>query len=259
MDKKNRFEKLKNLLRKESFYVVLFLCLCVVASAAAISVRKAKANLTPPVAENSEDLPININDSSGSNIIDNADQVKNDTEKSSDQKSNDQKSNEEKSNETTKNTTQKASTVSNTNTVKFIKPLDGTLLRKFSYGIEMVKVDTNNYESIKGIYIATKVGTDVAAVADGVVEEVGNEDGDLSGWYVVIKHTNGIKSKYANLDQTINVKKDQKVTQGTTIGKVGDSAKKFTNKDVGEHLKFQMVDSKGEQVDPLKYFTLKTQ
>ena len=46
MDKKNRFEKLKNLLRKESFYVILFLCLCVVASAAAISVRKAKADLT---------------------------------------------------------------------------------------------------------------------------------------------------------------------------------------------------------------------
>ncbi|ERK32204.1 M23 family metallopeptidase [Clostridium intestinale] len=255
MDKKNRFEKLKNLLRKESFYVILFLCLCVVASAAAISVRKAKADLTPPVADSSDDLPININDSSGSNVIDNADQVKNTNDKSNEEKSDKNKD----ANKTSQNTTQKSTTVSNTNTVKFNKPLDGTLLRKYSYGIEMVKVDTNNYESIKGIDISAKVGTDVAAVAEGVVEEVGEEDGDLSGWYVVIKHTNGMKSKYANLDSNIKVKKDQKVTQGAVIGKVGNTAKKFTNKDVGEHLKFQMVDSKGEQVDPLKYFTLKTQ
>lgn len=245
MDKKTKFQKLKNLLRKESFYVVLFLCLCVVASAAAISVRKAKENLTPPVADNSDELPININDSSGTNVIDNADQVKNTAD-------------QEKT-ETTKNTTEKSSTVSTTNNVKFIKPLDGTLSRKFTYGTEMVKVDNNNYESIKGINIAAKVGTSVVAVAEGVVEEVGNEDGDLSGWYVVIKHPNGMKSKYANLDSEIKVKKNQKVTQGAVIGKVGDTAKKFTNKELGEHLKFQMIDAKGEQVDPLKYFTIKAQ
>jgi Membrane proteins related to metalloendopeptidases len=243
LDKKSKFQKLKSLLRKESFYVVLFVCLCVIASAAAISIRKAKENTNPPVADNSQDLPININNSGGTNKIDNAEQVKN----TQDTKS-----------QTNKGTTGKTQNVSSTSSVQFVKPLDGTLLRKFTYGVSLVKVDTNKYDSIKGIDIAGKVGSTVVAAADGVVDEVGSEDGDLSGWYVVIKHSNGLKSKYANLDSDIKVKKNDKVTQGSVIGKVGDTAKKLTNKEEGDHLQFQIIDSKGEQVDPLKYITLKS-
>lgn len=249
MDRKNRLERFKDLVRKESFYVVLFLCLCVIATATVISFRRVGVDSNPKVADSSGELPININDSSEGNIMDNADQVNNSTDNPT----------TEKAPVDTAKEDEKASTVSNTKSVKFIKPLDGILSRKFTYGTEVVKVNNNKYESIKGIDIASKVGSEVVAVADGVVEEVGNEDGDLSGWYVLIKHTNGMKSKYANLDSNIKVKQDEKVTQGNVIGTVGDTAKKFNNEELGEHLKFQMIDSNGEQVDPGKYFTLKSE
>lgn len=243
LDKQRKMEKLKALLRKESFYVVLFVCLCVLASAAAISIRKARENTNPPVAENSDNLPININNSGGSTTIENADQVNNDKKTKT---------------ETADSSAGKTKDVSSTGSVKFVKPLDGTLLRKFTYGTSVVKVDASKYESIKGIDIAGKIGTAVVAAADGVVDEIGSEDGDLSGWYVVIKHANGFRTKYANLDSNIKVKKNDNVNQGSTIGKIGDTAKRLTNKDEGEHLQFQVIDSKGEQVDPLKYITLKS-
>lgn len=71
-----------------------------------------------------------------------------------------------------------------------------------------------------------------------------------------IKHANGLKTVYANLDPKVNVKAGDKVTSSTVIGKVGNTVKIFGDK-FGEFLNIQVINSQGKQVDPLKYFSYK--
>ena len=85
-------------------------------------------------------------------------------------------------------------------------------------------------------------------------ENTGVEDGVV----VVIKHANGIKTKYCNLSEDLLVKTGDKVEEGTVIGKIGESARLFNKDNFGEHLNLQVLNSENEQMDPLKYFAYKT-
>ena len=45
---------------------------------------------------------------------------------------------------------------------------------------------------------------------------------------VEIKHTNGLKTRYGNLDENVLVKKGDKVKANQIIAKVGETAKVFS-------------------------------
>lgn len=96
-----------------------------------------------------------------------------------------------------------------------------------------------------GIDIATSVGTDVFATADGTVEYVG----ELIeyGKHIVINHKNGYKTIYAHLSEYA-VKINQKVKCGETIGFVGNTGKSLT-----PHLHYE-VSFNGKNVNPVPYF-----
>jgi murein DD-endopeptidase MepM/ murein hydrolase activator NlpD len=85
------------------------------------------------------------------------------------------------------------------------------------------------------------------------------ENSGVEEWVVVeIKHANGLKTRYGNLDANVLVKKGDKVKANQVIAKVGDTAKVFSKDAFGEFLNLQVIDAKGEQVNPEKYFTLKS-
>jgi murein DD-endopeptidase MepM/ murein hydrolase activator NlpD len=113
------------------------------------------------------------------------------------------------------------------------------------------------FRTIRGINIQANVGTEVKAAADGVVDFAENS-GVEEGVVVEIKHANGLKTRYGNLDANLSVKKGDKVTANQVIGKVGETAKVFSKDIFGEFLNLQVIDAKGEQVNPEKYFNLKT-
>ena len=108
----------------------------------------------------------------------------------------------------------------------------------------------NTYIQNTGIDYAGENAFDVVAILNGTVTKV-SEDEEL-GKIVEITHDNGIVSIYQSLSE-INVKKDDTVTQGLVIGKSGENK---LDKDLGNHLHFEIYDN-GSEVNPLNYLNTK--
>lgn len=99
-----------------------------------------------------------------------------------------------------------------------------------------------------GIDFDAALGSEMVAVADGVVEKVAWDDWGL-GYAIKIKHENGYHSIYGHcLD--IFVKEGDRVQRGQVIGLVGS-----TGFSIAPHLHFEMRKN-GEMIDPAPYFNL---
>lgn len=109
----------------------------------------------------------------------------------------------------------------------------------------IVKHD-NTYIQNTGIDYVGNNTFDVVSILNGVVINV-NEDEEL-GKSVEIRHDNGIVSIYQSLSE-VYVQKDSVVTQGLVIGKSGENK---LDKDLGNHLHFEIYDN-GQSVNPLNY------
>lgn len=103
----------------------------------------------------------------------------------------------------------------------------------------------------KGIdFSMWRCGDPIVATANGQIVTVTYAP-DF-GHYVIIKHKYGIYTRYAHM-QTVRVHKGQFVSQGQTIGTVGNSG--ITT---GPHLHYE-VHIGSEVVDPAKYINVKVQ
>lgn len=111
-------------------------------------------------------------------------------------------------------------------------PCNGKVIAKFS-------------KNHQGIDIQVPSGTQIHAAAAGTVTKVAKKDKKL-GKNVTIKHSNGLKTRYANCS-SISVKKGKKVKKGDVIAKAGStgSAKK-------SQCHFA-VQKNGTWKDPAKY------
>lgn len=247
---KNLKNKVKDFFRKEGFYIVLFLCICIIATVTAISYKMSNSNTKPKNNATEEELTLKQEDNITGEIP-NAERVENDVD-------NNELASTEDSQEVTEETSETAS-VNAVIEVEFLNPIEGTISRKFSSTpIKYHETeDRVTYKTVNGIDIKSSIGTEVKAAADGIIEvvlkdpsEVGVED----GVNVVILHANGMRTKYSNLDADILVNEGDKVTVGTVIGKVGATSALF-KEGFDEHLNLQVIDNDGQQVDPLEYFS----
>ncbi|MGK7908447.1 MAG: M23 family metallopeptidase [Synechococcus sp.] len=100
---------------------------------------------------------------------------------------------------------------------------------EFGWRVHPVTKRRRSYH--QGIDIATPSGTSIQAACDGVVFIAGPVDG--YGLYVSIRHGNGLTTGYGHLDR-IGVVVNQKVSQGETIGRSGN-----TGRSTGPHLHFE--------------------
>lgn len=66
------------------------------------------------------------------------------------------------------------------------------------------------------------------------------------GYYVLIDHGNGFKTRYAHCSK-LNVKVGQRVAQGEYIADVGNTGNSY-----GAHLHFEIIKN-GKLVNPLNY------
>ena len=80
----------------------------------------------------------------------------------------------------------------------------------------------------------------------------GSEKGGGWGNYVLIKHPNGMYSRYAHLRKGLMVTKGQYVTEDTQIGIIGDSGRA-----TARHLHFevQTSSSSNDRINPEPYLT----
>lgn len=235
----NNKDKVKDFFRKEGFYLILFLCLCVIATVAVITTKRNKA--LEEGNNNQSEFTLNVDKNQSSEVKkQNADRVEGNSE-------------DELAEGNTDSLDEGVNVSAGTNTeVLFSNPLEGLLSRGYTYPKPQAMSDGTS-RNIRGVNIQAAIGTEVKAAAIGEVKEVSTktEDGD----YVVIAHANGLYTKYSNLSKDIKVNVGDKVTEETVIGTVGESSKIFTNEDFGEHLNLQVYDSDGKDLDPTAYFT----
>lgn len=95
-----------------------------------------------------------------------------------------------------------------------------------------------------GIDLAGKEGSDVIAVASGVVTWAGKRYG--YGNLVEINHGNGYVTRYGH-NKAIDVNVGDTVKKGQTISKMGS-----TGRSTGPHVHFEVIRD-GRTVDPMKY------
>lgn len=129
-------------------------------------------------------------------------------------------------------------------------PVVGGITKEYSVDDLVYSETMNDWRTHNGLDIAAELGAQVKAAADGVVEQVYEDD--LLGVVVVIGHTGNTKTLYANLQNLDFIEVGKEVKQGDIIGGVGNSA----TAEIAEqpHLHFEVLVNK-ENVDPKQYLT----
>ncbi|HHD2752747.1 TPA: peptidoglycan DD-metalloendopeptidase family protein [Clostridium perfringens] len=247
MNKKDQF---KRFIKKDGFYVVLFVCLCLIATVGVVVANKSANNTgDESIAENSIE---NTEDNSAAtgNTFDDAELVEGKTEDVGD--SEEHASNEENVEEKAEGNNTDESVATSNQSQSFISPVkDGVITRV--YNLEPRLNESGQSASVyKGIDIEVAEGTEVLAISDGKVVEAGKGN-SKEGCFVKIEHQNGVVGFYGNLDPEIKVKEGDTVKKGDSIGKVGRTIQNSPSDRVSEtYLMFHMENSK-EPVDPQKY------
>lgn len=96
----------------------------------------------------------------------------------------------------------------------------------------------------EGVDIASRLGSTIKAMGDGVVAHAGTKSG--YGQMVELTHGQGYTTRYAHTSAVL-VKVGDRVTKGQPIAKVGSSGRS-----TGPHLHFE-VHRRGQAVDPRGY------
>jgi murein DD-endopeptidase MepM/ murein hydrolase activator NlpD len=101
-----------------------------------------------------------------------------------------------------------------------------------------------NQASHQGLDFAGAAGTQVLAVADGIVSHTGNDGG--YGRLIEITHGNGYITRYAH-NAKLLVKQGQTVKRGDAIALMGS-----TGRSTGTHLHFEVLRN-GKPMNPLSF------
>lgn len=122
------------------------------------------------------------------------------------------------------------------------RPIAGGWLSS-SYGY---RIDPFNGKKTfhSGIDFAAKEGTDVIAVADGIVSYIGERRG--YGELIELDHGNGYVTRYAHNEKII-VKTGDRIKKGGPIALLGS-----TGRSTGPHVHFEVL-REGTKIDPYKF------
>ena len=127
----------------------------------------------------------------------------------------------------------------------YIFPVDGEIIMEYSMDMPIYWQTLDQYMVHKGVDIAAKKETPVQACAGGTVTKI--DKNSKMGVTVEINHGNGMISVYSNLANDDLIELGEVVTQGTIIGKIGQST--MFEFDSPDHLHFEMWQG-NEPIDP---------
>lgn len=106
----------------------------------------------------------------------------------------------------------------------------------------------------KGIDIAAPQGSNVLAIASGIVTFAGWSSS--GGYMIIIEHSNHMDSRYCHLGEMLYVTKGQNVYAGQTIATVGPkyvSGGRLNGATTGPHLHLGIREN-GDDINPLQLF-----
>ena len=266
-------KSIKEFLDKRGFYIVLLLCIAVVAGTAVyVTTRNATSEMPEyearditPYEEDGNDL------AEGENLL-NA-QEPEDTQASVTGGESDigspasvdltegesaAKPEEDKKKDTTEPAKTPAKTAEpqkNTTPAKkqsFIMPVDGDVSLEFAKDTLVYSKTLEEWRAHTGVDLAADRGTPVKVVADGVVVDVRNDQ--YYGISIVVDHGDGIQTVYRNLASDDAVSVNEKVKQGQIVGSVGNTALDESSEQ--PHLHFEVLKD-NVSVDPMTYLPKK--
>ena len=103
---------------------------------------------------------------------------------------------------------------------------------------------TGKSEMHRGVDFAGKTGSDVVAVAGGIVSQASKNGG--YGYLVEIDHGNGYVTRYGH-NKMLLVQAGEAIKRGQVIAKLGS-----TGRSTGPHVHFEVIKD-GVRIDPMKF------
>lgn len=216
MTRKELIEKTRTFCKKRGYYIALSLCILSVGAIGFFSLRSAQ--------HTADETPIpNTPQIDAEDVLKPKDDVT----------------------EPTDETMQSSDDIKKPTAKAYILPIEGDVLVGYDEKKPVYSKTLKDWRVHTGIDYLAPLDTEVKAVGDGVVEEIITDD--LLGVTVIIKHTDGLSSVYANLNKDISLTDGQLISQGDIVGKVGDSA--VIEISDSPHLHFEMHRD-GKTIDP---------
>jgi murein DD-endopeptidase MepM/ murein hydrolase activator NlpD len=130
----------------------------------------------------------------------------------------------------------------------FIKPVQGEISKEYSKEKLVYSETLKEWTTHTGVDIESDLTTVVKSAAEGTVKAIKNDP--RYGLTVIIEHVNGFETRYSNLLTAEFVVGGEKVSQGQTIGTVGNTAS-FEVADK-PHLHFEILKN-SEYLEPTSY------
>lgn len=246
----------KHITDKDGFYVILFICICIVATTAVW------------VSKNNFDRANSLRDSEYLRLTDG---YYDDIEDFEEEQSKDvtlieiyEEPNEEKQNQTTQDTKDKGAVTPEEQKIKvdtakeastkedavtvMAQPAIGNLLRDYADNRLVYSKTLEQWTTHHGIDIKANEGDVVKAVLDGTIKSV-EKDTNL-GIVITIDHGNGLETKYGCVSTADMVKIGQQVKKGDAISGIGKGA--GIELADGPHLHFEVIKD-GKNVNPKDY------
>lgn len=223
MKKNNALKKFANFMKKNMYYVLLFVCVAAVGTMITMTIL----NTGEPDISVEAPKEENKNENKEPEVV----LPEQNEPNEEDQKPTVSEPNEEVT----------------TQPIIFGMPVDGTVLCAYTDN-ELVYCSTlNQWQTHSGVDYACAEGADIKVVYDGVVESVTNDS--LHGIVVTVNHGDGLYTKYGALGE-VNVEKGATVKKGDILGKAGNTALNEVN--LGTHLHFETILD-GKNVNPVAY------
>ena len=132
--------------------------------------------------------------------------------------------------------------------ITFTKPAEGEIICEYAKDNLIYSETLKEWITHTAIDIKADKTSVIKSSADGIVKSIVNDP--RYGLTVVIQHEDGYETVYSNLLTAEFIIVGEEVTQGQTIGTVGNTAAFESNMDY--HLHFELLKD-GEYVDPTIY------
>ncbi|MCC0674102.1 M23 family metallopeptidase [Clostridioides sp. ES-S-0145-01] len=204
----------KKLLEKDGFYLSLFVCVCLLAVGGVWftnnNVDKLASNKGMIEKSNKDsEEEIHLIEKDKKDAIPTATDSKQNLEKA--------KAKEENKSSTTK-----------------LNYIGDKIIREYSEKEPSYSKTLDVWETHKGIDVSCTKGKEIKSLLNGMVVDV--FDDEEYGKSVKIKSDNNTVVVYSNLDENVSVKKNQKVTEGQSLGTVGSTSQIESEEGIHVHL-----------------------
>ena len=150
--------------------------------------------------------------------------------------------------ETNSNTNTQNNVVETKKEITFVKPTEGDVICEYAKDNLIYSETLKEWITHTAIDIKADKTSVIKASAEGIVKSIVNDP--RYGLTVVIEHDDGYETVYANLLTAEFVVVGEEVTQGQTIGTVGNTASFESSMEC--HLHFDLIKD-GEYLDPAIY------